>query len=156
MSKSPKDTKGPVVKSGPTRGLNRSRNKDGRWRSKRSDTGKSRKISKDSGEKKGCFITTAACEFRGLSDDCYELQVLRQLRDEVLICTPEGLELVETYYEIAPSLVPFLDNPLVAEEVWAHIKRAVKQIERGATSEAVSTYRKMVETLLSKRGVSDP
>lgn len=40
---SPKETKGPIVKSGPTAGQNRSRNKDGQWRKKRSDTGKSRK-----------------------------------------------------------------------------------------------------------------
>ena len=37
---SPKDTKGPVVKTGPTAGQNRSRNDDGRWREKRSDAGK--------------------------------------------------------------------------------------------------------------------
>lgn len=40
---SPKDTGGPVVKTGPTAGQNRSRNQDGQWRRKRSDAGKSRK-----------------------------------------------------------------------------------------------------------------
>ena len=39
---SPKDTHGPVVKTGPTAGQNRSRNKNGQWRRKRSDAGKSR------------------------------------------------------------------------------------------------------------------
>ena len=34
----PRETGGPVVKTGPTRGENRSRNKDGSWRAKRSDT----------------------------------------------------------------------------------------------------------------------
>lgn len=42
-SKSPKDTHGPVVKTGPTAGQNRSRNKDGAWRAKRSDAGQPRK-----------------------------------------------------------------------------------------------------------------
>jgi hypothetical protein len=42
-SASPKDTHGPVVKTGPTAGKNRSRNKDGRWRKKRSDAGQPRK-----------------------------------------------------------------------------------------------------------------
>ena len=37
---SPKDTHGPVVKTGPTAGRNRSRNKNGQWRKKRSDAGK--------------------------------------------------------------------------------------------------------------------
>ena len=39
---SPKDTHGPVVKTGPTAGQNRSRTKGGQWRRKRSDTGKTR------------------------------------------------------------------------------------------------------------------
>lgn len=41
---SPKDTGGPIVKTGPTGGKNRSRNKDGTWRKKRSDAGKPRKL----------------------------------------------------------------------------------------------------------------
>ena len=40
---SPKDTHGPVVKTGPTAGRNRSRNQNGRWRKKRNDAGKPRK-----------------------------------------------------------------------------------------------------------------
>lgn len=40
--KSPRETGGPVVQSGPTRGENRSRNQDGEWRKKRSDAGKPR------------------------------------------------------------------------------------------------------------------
>ena len=40
---SPKDTHGPVVKTGPTAGQNRSRNKDGTWRKKRSDAGQTKK-----------------------------------------------------------------------------------------------------------------
>jgi len=39
---SPKDTKGPIVKTGPTAGKPRSRNQDGTWRKKRSDTGTTR------------------------------------------------------------------------------------------------------------------
>ena len=35
-------SKGPLVKTGPTAGNVRSRNKDGRWRAKRSDAGKVR------------------------------------------------------------------------------------------------------------------
>lgn len=41
--KSPKETGGPVVKTGPTAGHNRSRNSDGQWRKKRSDAGTTRK-----------------------------------------------------------------------------------------------------------------
>jgi len=44
---SPKDTHGPVVSSGPTSGKNRSRNQDGTWRRKRSDSGKPRTVKID-------------------------------------------------------------------------------------------------------------
>lgn len=40
---SPRDTKGPIVKTGLTAGENRSRNQDGRWHDKRSDAGSKRK-----------------------------------------------------------------------------------------------------------------
>ena len=40
---SPSKTGGPVVKSGPTYGQNRSRNSDGTWRKKRSDAGQKKK-----------------------------------------------------------------------------------------------------------------
>lgn len=42
-SASPRDTGGPVVKTGPTAGQNRSRNKNGQWHRKRSDANKPRK-----------------------------------------------------------------------------------------------------------------
>ncbi len=41
-SASPSQTHGPVVKTGPTAGQNRSRNKNGQWRKKRSDAGQKR------------------------------------------------------------------------------------------------------------------
>lgn len=40
---SPKDTHGPIVKTGPTAGQNRSRTQSGRWYKKRSDANKPRK-----------------------------------------------------------------------------------------------------------------
>jgi hypothetical protein len=41
-NKSPRETGGPVVRTGPTAGQNRSRTDKGKWRKKRSDSGKSR------------------------------------------------------------------------------------------------------------------
>ena len=40
---SPSQTHGPLVKTGPTKDQVRSRNKNGRWRAKRSDAGQKRK-----------------------------------------------------------------------------------------------------------------
>ena len=95
-----RDSNGPFVKTGPTAGQNRSRNKDGSWREKRSDTGTSR----SKNDKPGCFLTTAACHYRGLPDDCHELQTLRSFRDRYLAHIPGGAELIERYYEVAPAI----------------------------------------------------
>ena len=149
MAKSPKDTKGPVVKTGPTKGKNRSRNDDGRWRAKRSDSGKSRDRGSKKSDKGGCFLTTAACEHRGLPDNCYELRILRMFRDEILLTTPEGRVLVEEYYSIAPDLVPLLNDTVVAEQIWECIESTIFHIENGKPPKAISTYRGMVRFLQS-------
>ncbi len=151
MSKSPKDTKGPVVKTGPTKGQNRSRNDDGQWRAKRSDAGKSRPSKESSGgKKKGCFITTAACEIRGLPDDCAEMTTLRAFRDQVLIKTPDGAAIVEEYYTTAPSLVPLVRGHCEREQVWSDIQETVALIRAGADAEAIVAYRRMYDRLCRK------
>lgn len=144
-NKSPKDTGGPVVKTGPTRGNNRSRNDDGQWRKKRSDTGT---------KKKGCYITTAVCEFRGLPDNCHELISLRAFRDDVLLPTVEGRNLVEHYYEIAPSIAASLRDPVEIEAVWKSIQECLASITAGKNDEAIAKYKSMTYGLLSKVGKS--
>lgn len=140
--KSPRDTNGPVVKTGPTAGQNRSRNKDGSWRDKRSDAGTSRK--KD--EKSGCFLTTAACQYQGLPDDCRQLQILRRFRDEYLAQTPEGVELIHEYYRKAPTIVARL-NDQDLDQIWIVIEQCVKLIDAQKPSEAKAIYIKMIHQL---------
>lgn len=137
-TQSPRNTNGPVVRTGPTSGQNRSRKNNGAWRRKRNDTGKSRG---------GCFITTAACQHKGLADDCHELQVLRMFRDQHLLATLEGSALVERYYEIAPAIAARLTDPEELEAVWQEICACVSEIESGHFSEAITRYAKMVESL---------
>lgn len=150
MAKPPKDTNGPVVKSGPTKGQNRSRNDDGRWRAKRSDTGKSRpNKDKSSSGKKGCFLTTAACELRGLPDDCYELRILRRFRDDVLVMSCEGQALVTEYYNEAPRLVPLVHMNGEQGDIWCEIQLTVFYIEQGNHLAALAAYRTMFERLRS-------
>ena len=143
---SPKDTKGPVVKSGPTRGENRSRNKDGQWRKKRNDSGKNRDKKKDS----GCFLSTAACTYRGLPDDCTELQALRQFRDEVLLSSPAGEKLVADYYELAPAIVARLENRADYDLIWQTMQRCLLFIELAEYDRAVKAYRTMIEVLVQR------
>ena len=59
---------------------------------------------------KDCFLTTACCTYKGLPDDCYELQMLRNFRDSVLKKTETGTALVQLYYEQAPKIVEQIDR----------------------------------------------
>ena len=139
-SKSPRETGGPVVKTGPTRGENRSRNDSGEWRKKRSDAGSTKK-------KSGCFLTTAACQHKGLPDDCRELQVLRRFRDEVLLSTSEGRALVGHYYRVAPAIVAELSAAADLDYVWSTVQKCVAEIEARDFYAAVLLYRSMTEEL---------
>lgn len=151
MAKSPKDTKGPIVKTGPTKGQNRSRNNDGTWRAKRSDAGKSRPAKDSGSEKKGCFLTTAACGLRGLPEDCHELRVLRRFRDDVLVMSCEGRALVEEYYREAPRLVPLVEVK-GEQDIWREIQSTVDYIEEGNHPAAIAAYRVMFERLRGLAG----
>lgn len=66
-----------------------------------------------------CFLTTAACRARGLPDDCAVLTAYRRFRDEVLLPTKEGKNLVEEYYRIAPDIVRAIENRADSEEIYA-------------------------------------
>lgn len=148
MGKSPKDTGGPVVKTGPTAGENRSRNKDGEWRKKRSDSGKSKK----SGGL--CFLTTAVCQYKGLPDNCHELEVLREFRDNHLLKTDEGRKMVQQYYSIAPDIANRLNNKTDLEQVWFTVCNCVNLVESHQYQKAINSYKSMVnlmrERLLEK------
>lgn len=143
---SPKDTKGPIVETGPTKGKNRSRNSDGTWRKKRSDSGKKRDKESDS----GCFITSAACQYRGLPDDCHQLMVLRGFRDQVLMASTDGQSLVEQYYEKAPKLASKLNDESDFNYVWSSICSCVGLIESKQYDEATVEYSNMFIALSEK------
>jgi hypothetical protein len=142
---SPKDTHGPIVKTGPTSGKNRSRKDSGQWRSKRSDSGKPRKS--------GCFVSTAACRHRGLPDDCYELQTLRKFRDDVLLASPEGRQMVEHYYRVAPGIADRLVDTTELERTWLVVIACVKAIERNDYPSAIALYRETIAALQKRLGL---
>ena len=65
--------------------------------------------SSDSGHSGGsgsfCFISTVICEYFGKSDDCVELNKLRNYRDNWLRNQPDGSQLIAMYYNNAPLIV---------------------------------------------------
>jgi len=94
----------------------------------------------------GCFLTTVACLYKGLPDDCEELQILRDFRDKVV---PKHM--VDEYYKIAPTIAEQIkDNKEALEYVWSIISRCVMLIKKHLHASALCEYADMVSTLRGK------
>lgn len=68
-----------------------------------------------------CFITTAVCLTLGKADDCEELTVMRNFRDEWLRNQLEGEKLIEEYYDVAPEIVKKIDKQPERKLIYATI-----------------------------------
>ncbi|MDE2096307.1 MAG: hypothetical protein KGL39_03610 [Patescibacteria group bacterium] len=101
-----------------------------------------------SGGGSGCFLTSAVMREAGKSDSAPELKTLRWFRDNVLMKTPEGRELIRHYYSVAPDIVRSLDKKKNASYVYGqmrkYINQAVEQVHRGNAAGAIHTYGEML------------
>lgn len=102
-----------------------------------------------------CYITTVVCEGLGRADDCYELNLLRNYRDEYLLNTEEGKALVNEYYDVAPTIVKRITREEHADEIYENIwneylKPCVSLIEDGKCEECREKYTDMVHSLQRK------
>ncbi len=100
----------------------------------------------------GCYITTAVCEMQNKPDDCYELTMFRKFRDEWLAEQPNGKDLIQEYYEIAPTIVNLIDKDKNRTEIYENINRqyllpCLKLIEEQDYEECKEKYVAMVENL---------
>lgn len=99
-----------------------------------------------------CYITTAVCERRGLGDDCYELNLLRDYRDQYLSRQPDGDMLIRQYYDVAPTVVKHINDREDAEEVYEEIWQlylapCISMIEEHKYQECRIRYEDMVSRL---------
>lgn len=99
-----------------------------------------------------CFITTAVCDYLGRPDDCYELNTLRDYRDNWLRHQPDGAELIVEYYNSAPLLVSLLyQSPHYSEYcqlLWTdYLKPCLALIQKGKFEECKDLYKQMVHHL---------
>lgn len=102
-----------------------------------------------------CYITTAVCASRHQADNCYELNLLRDYRDHYLSATDEGAQIVEQYYNIAPTIVNRINRNNSAARIYDEIYReyispCVHLIETGQLEECRKLYTAMVEELENK------
>lgn len=103
----------------------------------------------------GCFLTSACISAKGLPDDCYELQVLRNYRDNWLSKAEGGLAAISHYYIVAPKIVAAIDNLAKRNEIYEMIynkmiKPCVEFIEQKEYQDAFELYRGMTLQLAER------
>ncbi len=105
--------------------------------------------------KKWCYITTAACQYRGMEDDCEELDLLRAYRDTYMMSRPEGGQLILDYYDVAPSIVKHInsreDAGQIYDDLWnEYINVCIEDIREGKYEECLERYSDMVMNMKKK------
>lgn len=103
----------------------------------------------------GCFITTAICENFNKPDDCYELTMFRNFRDNWLSKQIDGKQLITEYYSIAPKIVERINNLNNAKEIYQQIwekylKSCLYYLEQKDEKSCKKQYIKMVLDLKNK------
>ena len=105
-------------------------------------------IYKHQSSSSGCFLTSACVSAKGLPDDCYELQTLRNYRDNWLTKAEGGLAAISHYYIVAPKIVAAIDKLAERNEIYEiiydkMIKPCVEFIEQKKYQDAFELYRNM-------------
>ncbi len=102
-----------------------------------------------------CFLTTACVGHKQLADDCYELQQLRNLRDNFMLHNTEGIDLVKQYRSVGPSIVRAIDSCDNKADIYDYmynhmILPATELAAQGKNEEAVDYYKLFVKALAEK------
>ena len=103
-------------------------------------------------KRKLCYVTTATCTALGLPAECEELKLLKDYRDTVLMKTSDGMELIQQYYDIAPTIVKRIDKLADAKKVYVelynlYISPCIENIREEKFEQCKEIYCEMVETL---------
>ena len=105
--------------------------------------------SSSSGDDLDCFLTTACVYHRKMADDCYELNSLRDLRDNFMMNTADGREIVKNYREVGPSLIRSINACENSSEIYEYMYQhlvvpSVSMVKEGKKQEAVDYYQQFV------------
>lgn len=106
----------------------------------------------DNGIKEGCFVTTAVCDSLGKFDDCYELMTFRKFRDTWLTAQPDGKNLINEYYAVAPQIVANINrltNPAkVYKKIWQnHLEPCLNFLRNNDNISCKNKYIEMMHEL---------
>lgn len=111
-------------------------------------------------KQKLCFVTTAVCCGLHRPQDCKEIQLMKQYRDEYLFRQEDGQALIREYYDIAPTIVKRIAREAVPEEkylyLWNHyISKCVTYVEQQENERCRRLYEMMMSELKQEYMVTD-
>jgi hypothetical protein len=103
----------------------------------------------------GCFISTAIFQSLKKPDNCEELELLREYRDNYLITNPERKIEVENYYKYAPEIVKIISYRDDSEQIYSTIFNdflsiALTLIKEEKNEDAYFIYRDMIHYVCEK------
>lgn len=99
-----------------------------------------------------CYITQAVCVYRGLPDDCEQLQQLRAFRDGYLRSCPDGPALIAEYYRDAPQILRRIwasgDSDRIYAVLWhGYLMPCLRDIAHGRMAMCKRRYERMMRAL---------
>lgn len=102
-----------------------------------------------------CYITTAVCDSLNKGDNCRELNLLRDYRDNILANEEGGKALINEYYDVAPTIVKRINRSENPEAEYSNlynkfILKCIEDIENKQYEECRDTYTSMVTELKNK------
>jgi len=113
-----------------------------------------KRSSDSNGSDGGCYLTTACIRTMNLPDNCLELTVLRNFRDNILIPNARSKQAVREYYRIAPEIVQAVNEQDNSEKIWQSvyfdIKKAVSLVLNNDFEQAFKHYQQMTLGLKEK------
>ncbi len=103
-------------------------------------------------KRKLCYVTTAVCLSIGKSEDCSEIRILKEYRDGYLSHESDGKELIEEYYDIAPTIVNRINKQSNASETYREIYKnyispCIELISEDRMQDCKELYVRMMRTL---------
>ena len=109
----------------------------------------------------GCYITTIMCEILGYKDDDYNLNKLREFRNNVMQREIGYLPLLMVYDQLGPLISSKLasdkDGKELANRFYNdYISKAVKCIEEDNYKQAIIIYKAMTQVLADKYDIVIP
>lgn len=134
---------------------NKEKKKNDNWTHLGKNTNHGNNKNQGNNKKKGfCYITTAVCQTLGLPDDCKELETIRSFRDKWLTFQPNGLSIIENYYDVAPEIVNSInqqpESTKIYESIWSvYLQPFYEQIKNDNNDLALGIYLDMVADLKS-------